>query len=311
MNLIENIKNLPEPKKTYLEVLEVHNKEVPIANLLAFFFRDKEIHGLKDLFIKSLLKTKFYELDVKNHPNSTGTLISLVSSEKEQEAILNSISNIKVKTEVKTSKDINDNKRIDILIDTDRFVICIEFKINHKLNNPLETYQNHIVNTYKNFTKHFFYIVLTPVKKEADIPNIKNYLEKNEIFKQVVFSHFIKNIQNEFPQNFKENSSFQYYNDFVQTVQNREIRHKRRLLLEKVNQSFLNKKIDSAYRNNSKGGFIQVNKHNYLFKIRIENKKFQIEKWITKKDKSILETPDLDTNFDEIIRIISNYTQIK
>ncbi|SDX55247.1 hypothetical protein SAMN05444411_106204 [Lutibacter oricola] len=32
MELIKSMKKLPEPKKTYLEILEIHDKEVPIAN---------------------------------------------------------------------------------------------------------------------------------------------------------------------------------------------------------------------------------------------------------------------------------------
>ncbi len=307
MKLIENLKNLPETRKTYLEILEIHDKEVPIANLLAFFFRNKEIHGLKNIFIKALLKTKFYELDVKKYPKSKGTLISLVKFEKKQQIILNSITNVEVETEVKTSKDNDENKRIDIVIDTENFVICIEFKINHKLNNPLEVYKNHIENKYKNTDKQIFYIVLTPSKKEADVSNVQNYLEKNKDFKQVILSNFIKNIQSELPLDFKGNSSFNYYNDFIQTIQNREIRYKRSLLLERLSNSFNNQRIKSEYIINNKGGYIQIKKINHFLKIRIENKKFQVEKWNQKKEKIILNQFDLNTDLDDIVINTSNY----
>ncbi len=49
MDFIENILKEKESPKTYLEILKVHNKEIPIANLLAFFFRPDEKHGLKYL----------------------------------------------------------------------------------------------------------------------------------------------------------------------------------------------------------------------------------------------------------------------
>ena len=308
MNLIERLKQLPEPQKTYLEILEVHDKEVPIANLLAFFFRKKEAHGLGDVFIKALLKTKFYELDVKKHSESTGALISQGNTEKEQQSsILNSISNVEVETEVKTSEDNDDNKRIDILIDTEKFVICIEFKINHKLNNPLETYRNHIEKTYKDVDKQIFYIVLTPSKKEADVSNPQYYLEKNQIFKQVILSHFMKNVQSELPSDFEDNDAFQYYTDFIQTIQNREIRYKRGLLLERLKMSLMSKRIESVYHSNSKGGFIEVDKNNYFLKIRIENGKFQIEKWIHQKEKTIEEYLDLNTPLEEVVRNISAY----
>ena len=307
MKLIENLMNLPETRKTYLEILEIHDKEVPIANLLAFFFRNKEIHGLNNIFIKALLKTKFYELDVKKYPKSKGTLISLVKFEKKQQIILNSITNVEVETEVKTSKDNDENKRIDIVINTENFVICIEFKINHKLNNPLEVYKNHIENKYKNTDKQIFYIVLTPSKKEADVSNVQNYLEKNKDFKQVILSNFIKNIQSELPLDFKGNSSFNYYNDFIQTIQNREIRYKRSLLLERLSNSFNNQRIKSEYIINNKGGYIQIKKINHFLKIRIENKKFQVEKWNQKKEKIILDQFDLNTDLDDIVINTSNY----
>lgn len=295
---LDHLKNLPEPRKTYLEILQVHDKEVPIANLLAFFFRNKENHELGDLFIKALLQTKYYELDVKNNPTSSGTLISQIGSIEEQTNILNSISNVKVKTEVKTSKDKDDNKRIDILIDTAKFIICIEFKINHTLNNPLETYQNHIVKTYKDFNKKIFYVVLTPNKKEADVSNIKNYLEKNKIFKQVVISHFIKNIQNTLPSNFKENKSSFYFNDFIQTIQNREIRSTRTLLLKKVNDVLICSKIESKYYSNNSGGFLQIKSKNQTLKIRIKDTLFHLENWTSKKE--ILERLDINTDLNII-----------
>jgi len=307
MNLRESLKKLPESQKTYLEILEVHDKEVPIANLLAFFFRNKEIHGLGDLFIRALLKTKFYELDIKKHPKSIGSLISQGKSKIEQQSILKSIANVNVCTEVKTSRDNDPNKRIDIVIETEDFVICIEFKINHKLNNPLEIYKNHIDKTYKDVKKQMFYIVLTPSKKEAEVSDIKGYLEKNKQFKQVILNHFIKNIEDELPSNFKENSSFKYFNDFIQTIQNREIRYKRGLLLEEINNSLINERIESKYHSNNKGGFIQIDKINYSLKIRIENKEFQFEKWIQKKKIKILGHFDLNTNLKDIKRNISDH----
>ncbi len=83
-----------------------------MANLLAFFFRPNEKHGLKNLFINALLSTRHYSLN------------SLKSDELRIKDDVE-ISNVKVRTEVNAGND----KRIDILIDTANFVICIEFKI--------------------------------------------------------------------------------------------------------------------------------------------------------------------------------------
>jgi hypothetical protein len=44
---------IPKFKKTYLEILKVSRREVPIANLLAYFFDPNESHGLGELYIKA------------------------------------------------------------------------------------------------------------------------------------------------------------------------------------------------------------------------------------------------------------------
>ena len=52
-----------EPRKTFMEILKVNQREVPFANVLAYFFRPNEKHGLGDFFIQSLLNTNCQELD--------------------------------------------------------------------------------------------------------------------------------------------------------------------------------------------------------------------------------------------------------
>lgn len=132
-----------DPKKTFMEILKVHNKEVPFANLLAFFFRPKETHELGTLFIDSLLE---------------------MINEKEYSAIEKIDYDKKFKVEVHVEKKTSIGNRIDILIVTNTFVICIEFKIDHDLDNPLEDYKKYIEehSEYSQLKKH--YLVLTPYK---------------------------------------------------------------------------------------------------------------------------------------------------
>ncbi len=98
-----------EPKKTFLEVLKIHKNEVVMSNLLAYFFRPKESHGLNTHFLDTLL-------DIIDNPS---------------ENRIYDKNSVKVKVEVKTSNVKESNKRIDILIETNLFVIAIEFKIYH------------------------------------------------------------------------------------------------------------------------------------------------------------------------------------
>ena len=214
-----------EPHKTFMEILKVNDKEVPFANLLAFFFRPKEKHGLKNLFIATLLQTKYSELTA-NSSKFENSLIDLNGTITGN--IDDYIGNkVNVIVEQKTVSKENllrpelNNKRIDILIIAENFVICIEFKINHVINNPLEEYKKFANEEYPNKKKYF--IVLTPNRKE-----IKNNAKNNTEFKQVVLSHFVENIKLNLPPNFKKNSTtnkyYDYFIDFIQTVENRKIK---------------------------------------------------------------------------------------
>ena len=165
-----------EPRKTFMEILRVHNREVPFANLLAFFFNPKEKHELNTLFIDALLETRFTHLG-KNESVEISPRIPVYDA-----------NSIKVAVEVTTSE----NNRIDILITSNTFTICIEFKINHDLNNPLDDYKKFVNDKYSNQQHYFF--VLTPYKKEA-IGIAKEYFESNNEFKQIILSHFINKVK--------------------------------------------------------------------------------------------------------------------
>jgi hypothetical protein len=345
MSFVKEILKLPIPRKTFLEVLEVHDKEVPMANLLAYFFNPNNKHGLENLFIRSLLKTKYYDLDIKKYPNSKSTLIAQSTKliDKQNE-ILNGICDVTVETEVKTKlasdsdnqSQIDDQKRIDILIETKYFVICIEFKINHNLDNPLNTYQSYIEAKYKNKEKQLFFIVLTPYKKEP-IDKIKN----NKLFKQVIIRHFIDNVIAEIPEKCqKDNFHSQYFCDFLQTIDNRSIDYKIKKIIENfsytieaapfievlddVSEFWSNRltkiKIENLakqnrgfnYNKNSKGGFIEINKTCFALKIRIENNKWQIERWsLENKKEKILFVCDYSILYINLIKQISDYITYK
>ncbi len=296
-----------------------------MANLLAFFFRPDEKHGLKNLFIEALLKTEYYSLAGLKSGKS------LIKDNIE-------ISNVKVKTEVNAGN----GERIDILIDTTKFVICIEFKINHVLNNPLTTYQEYVEKKFKKkFNKECYFLILTPNKKEP-IGKAKEYLDKNKnssknTFKQVILSHFIKKINKCHD---KENINNFIFNDFIQTIKNRSLKQKQEKNLTNIiknagltvytapyipieKSEFWNefltklkvKKLSEelslfddiglstiSYHKNYKSGFIQITKKNYNFKIRIEDNKWQIEKW--SKANKIIENTTRNCEYNSDINTI-------
>lgn len=297
-----------ESPKTFMEILKVHNREVQVANALAFFFRPREKHGLKTLFIDALMNTNCSELQ-QNISRNNNNLLRYNGSycEKPLEDLVYDINKVKVKVEDKTEK----NNRIDILIDTDSFTICIEFKINHDLNNPLKDYRNFIADKAKG--KRIYFIVLTPYKKEA-IGEAKNFLDKNSEFKQVVLSHFFKEIEKMLPDYYVESeenkSYYKYFKDLEQTVKNREIRSKRHKALIDLKRRINNNKCELHPK-----GFLEIKKKDYDLKIRIISKSttpeitpcWQIEKWTKNKVKEELKKLNSEATFDEIIEEIKRH----
>ncbi len=196
-----------EPKtKTFLEIMKVSNKEVPIANILAYFFNPNNEHGLNNLFIKSLFNIPKYNLNEK-------------IKETENKTQIDKISWVKVETEKKTS----DNKRIDIFIETEDKLIAIEFKINHILNNPLKSYREYVekLKDKKVGKYETYYFILTPFWKKPE-QEYKENIENN--FYQIILSDLIKEVKkDELSENLlnKKDSQSYFYKDFITTIENR------------------------------------------------------------------------------------------
>jgi hypothetical protein len=251
-----------DPKKTFMEILKVHNKEVPFANLLAFFFRPKETHELGTLFIDSLLEL------INNKEYST---LEEIDYDR------------KSKIEVHVEKKTSNGTRIDLLIVTNTFVICIEFKIDHDLDNPLNDYKTYIEEHSKYSQLKKLYIVLTPYKKAA-IKLAEIYLKSNSDFNQFILSDFIAVVKEKRAKyENKENDSFKYFEDFIQTVENRKIRYKResklKSLKNELNITLFNKGLESIFHSNNQGGFLEILQGKNAIKVRIKDGDWQIEKW--------------------------------
>lgn len=115
--LLTNLKMLPNEEKIDEDLFSIcgfpHYERVA-SNVLAFFLDNKREHGLGDLFIQSLL--------------SCGGIAS-------EELDLN----YEVMTEVQTDK----GNFIDLVVESDSFIIIIENKIYASLYNDLDDYYDH------------------------------------------------------------------------------------------------------------------------------------------------------------------------
>jgi hypothetical protein len=219
-------------ESSYLEKIGVSQKETVIANILRYFFDPNENHGLGDLFIKALLKTK--AKDLKNKDTD-------VDSYFDTEPTLKEINYAKKSTEVEVEVLTFNNNKIDIVINTEELVVAIEFKINHNLDNPLDDYVNFIksqgkirgkgkshkedeinsyrTNKYKGKKKYF--VVLTPFWKKP-----VGSAEKNKDFVLIILASFINNVKEMVSSHWEKEgnrNTHQFYNyqDFIKTIENR------------------------------------------------------------------------------------------
>ncbi|RYM31328.1 hypothetical protein ERX46_16735 [Brumimicrobium glaciale] len=309
---IQDLKNLPEPRKTFMEIMKVNRSEVHMANLLAYFFRSEENHKLGKIFVEALLMTNSYSLDLNENESksilfkrkrklikdSEGQFVfqdaieeQILENENEIQEFVKLLTRVYVKTEDPTSTTDKKQKRIDFVLTTNECVICIEFKINHELNNPLETYQKHIVEIEKKFQEEhnlkrdLIFVVLTPFKKPPSI-SVQRFIDRDDgkanVFSQVILSHFFKNLTNKIPKEyFKENTnnySSQYLTDLIQTINNREINFKRNEILKSLEIHINNSNLNSVFHSNK--GFVEIKTAKCNFKIRFfDNQHFQIERW--------------------------------
>ena len=292
-----------ESPKTFMEILKAHNREVQFANALAFFFRPKEKHGLKTLFIDALLNTNCTKLMAG--PLENDSKIVKFTDNAGEDLVYN-MHQVKVKVEEKTER----KNRIDLVIESDTFVIGIEFKINHHLNNPLADYRKHLLE--KPDGKRLYLLVLTP-KKKAFEQAIADTTTTKE-FKQVMISHFFDKIEemrprycNEMEKNFNSCIPFK---DLLQTVKNRNIRFQRQTVLENLRQE-INKTFEC---NLHRKDFLEIKKKGYALKIRIITQAnltetttetgWRIEKWVNSKNIQTLKNLNSQATFEEIIKAI-------
>ena len=126
--LNEMVKEFPvitPQRRNIIEIAGFNEKEIPISNLLAFYFDKTEEHGFSRLFVDSLLDA--YEDKMGDDKSYNRDMFS---------------GDYSVEKEMTTDS----RKRIDIIIKSDdEWAIIIENKINAGIkNNDLNNYWNHV-----------------------------------------------------------------------------------------------------------------------------------------------------------------------
>lgn len=178
----QDLKEIPEPPITFLEIMECENKELVSSNLLAFFLDNRKPHQLNDLCLK--------------------TLLSLYSSEYDDK----SFSVRKIDKEFST-----DNGRIDILIETMEELIVIENKIYHTANNDFEDYESSAKDKIKEIHK-----------KEGRKLNLVKILlglkNENTPFKFISHLDFVNKLEIQLKHNKTHNDYTLLLNQYIDTM---------------------------------------------------------------------------------------------
>lgn len=128
--LLEVFSKIPISKeeKTFMGICQYPSSrfEEICSRVLAFYFNPNEEHGFRDLWFRALNQCIKQEAEYCNPKN-----ISLILEERT------------------SCVEVCENKRIDILIESDSTVYAIENKIGAQLYNNLKVYSEHIEKKYK------------------------------------------------------------------------------------------------------------------------------------------------------------------
>jgi hypothetical protein len=120
--LVEEFKQLPINKRetTLFDIGSRGHFENPMTEVLSFFCDPTEVHGMNDLVVSSI--------------------VSLIRQNTIYKNIQNAQAHHKPQREVTTKN----NKRIDLLLSSDEWVIAIESKVYHQQINPFEEYETYV-----------------------------------------------------------------------------------------------------------------------------------------------------------------------
>ena len=141
--------NARQEESNIFEIAGYPHYENVVSNILAFFFDTEEQHGYQDKWVKALLRC--YK---KKYPHQDISIETINTSNIERE-----YSN-------------GDDKRIDLLLDCEDFLVLIENKIYASLYNDLDIYENMAKNYLRSVDKEDIPI-LKIVLSLSSVNNIK------------------------------------------------------------------------------------------------------------------------------------------
>lgn len=192
--LLLRYKGLPviNHNRTFLEISGYPHYENVCSNILQFFLNPCNEHGLKDLVLNALVRLVDKEFSFDNDYEY-----------------------IQVERETKTLA----GNRLDLLVKTERYVIGIENKVYHFLNNDLQDYSDTIKSycVYPKKTAINIILSLYQLTQKEDIV----YAKKND-FKTVTYDELFLSIKKDLGKYLSHSNPtyFIYLSDFIKSIQN-------------------------------------------------------------------------------------------
>lgn len=166
-------------QRNFFEVAGFPNYENVASSILAFFFDTCEEHGLKDLWLSSLLEC---------YKSKTVSNDDTLFYSDGYETLYNGV----VREEVTT-----DNKRIDILIPTrNDLIVAIENKLFADIYNPFDKYSEWICSEYKQYSNKVEIVLsLYPVKESRLLDGVDS-LGNTYHFVNITYSELLTAVRN-------------------------------------------------------------------------------------------------------------------
>lgn len=122
--LVEAFKQLPKDERetTFFDIGSRGHFENPMTEVLSFFCDPSEVHEMHDLVVSCIVNL------IRQTPNYTNLHHAEVHNKPQREVTT------------------QNNKRIDLLLSSEEWIIAIESKVNHQQINPFEEYEMHVDN---------------------------------------------------------------------------------------------------------------------------------------------------------------------
>ncbi len=187
-DLLNGLKSLPPLRKqeqTFMEIAGYPHFENVCSNILQFYLQPSNEHGFGSLLLDSLF-----------------TLIN-------EKVVING-QNIDVRREESTS----DGKRIDLIIESDDFLLGIENKIFADAYNRFDKYAEHL-NKYLRKDRQVYKVLLSVFPIDTSKVKLHGF---KPITYQLLFEQVIANIGSYFLTGREPHTIF--LRDFIQTIQN-------------------------------------------------------------------------------------------